>query len=189
VPRKRYFYVDETGQDTQGQLFIVAVVIAEQDLDLWRAACEEIERLSRKGRVKWTLATPDRRLAYMRLVLQSPLFASRLTFARYTEARDYPGLTTQTIALAVRYAGEDGDNVILIDGLPKERWKDYGRWIRQRGVKVWKVRGVRRDENDTLIRLADAVCGFVRAAYAGQPEMKALFDVAMRQGRIKDLRG
>jgi len=79
--------------------------------------------------------------------------------------------------------------VILVDGLPKQRWKDYARWIRQRGAKVAKVRGIRRDENDPLIRLADALCGFVRAAHEGRPDIKALFDGAIQQGVVKDLRG
>ena len=53
MPAKRYFYVDESGQDTKGQFFIVAIVISEQDADDLRMACLEIERLSRKGTRKW----------------------------------------------------------------------------------------------------------------------------------------
>ena len=46
---KRYFYIDETGQDTKGRLVVVAVIIGEHDTDDLRLACEEIEALSRKG--------------------------------------------------------------------------------------------------------------------------------------------
>jgi hypothetical protein len=190
VSNKRYYYVDETGQDTKGELFIVAIVVAGQYLEDWRKACEEIEKQSRKGKVKWRLTPHDRQIAYMRLVLQRPLFAGRLTFALYPRKQDYDTLTVQTIALAVKQAGnEGGDNVILVDGLPKQRWKDYARWIRQRGARVEKVRGVRRDENDALIRLADSVCGFVRAAHEGRAEMKAMFEAALDWGIIRDLGG
>ncbi|MBI3242331.1 MAG: DUF3800 domain-containing protein [Chloroflexi bacterium] len=187
MSNKRYYYVDETGQDTKGQLFIVAVVVAGQYLEDWRKACEEIEKQSRRGRRKWMRTTPDRRLVYIRLALQKPLFAGRLTFARHADSRDYDSLTTQTIALAVKQTGNESHNVIVVDALPKEQWQDYSRRIRRWGAKVEKVRGVRREENDALIRLADAVCGFVREAHEGRAEMKALFDAALEQGIIRDL--
>lgn len=187
--QRLFCYVDETGQDTRGAVFIVAaIIVGEEALDQWRSACEDIERLSRKGKRKWMRTTPDRRLAYMRLVLQKHLFVERLTFARHTDTRDYDRLTAQTIALAVRRAGGEGNNVVLIDALPKELWKDYARWIRRSGAKVEKVRGVRREEEDAIMRLADAVCGFVRIAYTGQSELKDMFESAVKQGRIVDLR-
>jgi hypothetical protein len=164
------------------------VVIADEELDLWRATCEAIEKQSRKGKTKWRLTPHDRQLAYMRFVLQKSLFTGRLTFALYADEHDYDNLTIQTIALAVEQADIQSDNVILVDGLPKQRWKDYARWIRQRGVAVAKVRGIRRDESDPLIRLADALCGFVRAAHEGRPDVKPLFDAALGQGVVKDLR-
>lgn len=48
VSTKRYFYVDESGQDTKGELFVVAVVITDSELDLWRSECEAIEKQSKK---------------------------------------------------------------------------------------------------------------------------------------------
>jgi hypothetical protein len=188
VPSKRYFYVDETGQDTRGELFIVSVAIVDQDdVAFLRSTCEEIERLSRKGSVKWRLAAPDRRLAYVRLVLQKSLVAGKLAFARYTDRRDYDAMMVSTIALAVKHAGEDGQATILVDGLSKERWRDYGHRLRRQGVRVSKVRGVRREENDAVIRLADAVCGFVRAAQTGHLEAKQMLDRAMKRGLVRDL--
>lgn len=50
--RRLYCYVDETGQDTRGALFIVAVVIAEEDAEHLRRVCERIERETGK-RAKW----------------------------------------------------------------------------------------------------------------------------------------
>ncbi|MFQ5617229.1 MAG: hypothetical protein ACE5GO_12325 [Anaerolineales bacterium] len=46
---KIYCYIDESGQDTKGAFFVVSVVIADQELDLWRETCENIERLSDGG--------------------------------------------------------------------------------------------------------------------------------------------
>ena len=74
MTQKFFCYVDETGQDTQGELFIVTVVTASQERNQLRQACEDIERDSRKGRRKWVKTTYSRRLAYIRQVLERPIF-------------------------------------------------------------------------------------------------------------------
>jgi hypothetical protein len=56
--------------------------------------------------------------------------------------------------------------------------------VRKLGIAVRKVRGA-RDESDELIRLADAVAGFVRDALEGSSVMQALFDQALRRGVIR----
>jgi hypothetical protein len=55
------------------------------------------------------------------------------------------------------------------------------------GFTLGKWRGVKKDENDALIRLADAVCGFVRAAREGQATMQSLLEQAIRKEIIRDL--
>lgn len=49
---KLYCYVDESGQDTEGRLFIVGGVITTQERDELTALCEQIERNVGK-RNKW----------------------------------------------------------------------------------------------------------------------------------------
>lgn len=48
--QKIYCYVDETGQDTKGELFLVSVVIAKDERDNLIEKLEEIERSTRKRR-------------------------------------------------------------------------------------------------------------------------------------------
>ena len=78
---------------------------------------------------------------------------------------------------------------MLIDALPPTQARIVGAMLHHSGVPVKKVRGVRLDENDALIRLADAVCGFARAAHEGQPEMRELFEQALRSRVLRDLTG
>jgi hypothetical protein len=42
-------------------------------------------------------------------------------------------------------------------------------------------------KNDALIRLADAVCGFVRNAVEGQPSMRAWLEFGLQVGVLHDL--
>jgi hypothetical protein len=59
--------------------------------------------------------------------------------------------------------------------------------LRRSGIRAKKVRGVRKDENDALIRLADALCGFVRLAVEGNRAMQALLNTALANGFLKDV--
>jgi len=51
--KKLYCYVDETGQDTKGALFVVSVIIAQKDRDEIVKLLENIERETGKKRTKW----------------------------------------------------------------------------------------------------------------------------------------
>jgi hypothetical protein len=187
--QKFFCYVDETGQDTRGELFIVAVVIADQERDQLRQACEDIERDSRKGRRKWIKTKYGRRLAYIRQVLERPIFEGKLNFAVYRDVQDYPSVTVQTIARALGATGEtDYRATILIDGLPRSLERMVGLQLRRLGIRAKKVRGL-KDENDALIRLADAVCGLVRGATEGQPAVQVLFEQGIQTGVLRDLSG
>ena len=187
--RKLFCYVDETGQDTRGELFIVAVVIAGRGRNQFRQACEDIERDSRKGRRKWVKTTYSRRLAYIRQVLERAIFEGKLHFAVYRDMQDYSSSTVQTIARALSATGEtDYKTTILIDGLPRSLERMVGLQLRRLGIRAKKVRGL-KDENDALIRLADAVCGLVRAATEGQPTMRALFERGIQTGVLRDWSG
>lgn len=158
MTQKLYCYVDETGQDTQGE------------------------------RVKWIKTRYDRRLAYIRRVLQQPIFQGKLNFAIYRDTREYLSLTVQTVAQAILiHAQEPYKATVLIDGLPRSQRAKVGTRLRRLGVRIRKVRGVRKDESDALIRLADALCGFVRAASEGQEAMKQLFEWGKKAGYLCEL--
>lgn len=183
--RQLFCYVDETGQDTQGEFFIVALVIAEQDIEALRLACERIETQTGK-RAKWIKTRYARRVDYMRQVLDSPTFHRRLFTVIYTNQRDYFTLTLRAIAHALTLGGgEDYQATIRIDGLPRKHERAAALQLRRMGVARGHVKGVRRDENDALIRLADALCGLARAAREGQAEMQALWERALQAGVVR----
>ncbi len=190
MARKLFCYVDESGQDTRGELFIVSVVVSEQEKEQFRQVCEDIERESHKGQRKWTKTTYDRRRDYIRRVLNTPIFIGKLNFAIYRDSLDYSALTVQTIVRTLAAIGAvDYKATVLIDGLPRPLEQAVGRQLRQQGVNAKKVRGVKRDENDALIRLADAVCGLVRGAVEGQPAMRAFVEQGLRVGVLRELPG
>ena len=91
---KLYCYVDETGQDTKGQLFIVSVAIVADDSqrEIALQRCTAIEHKTGKGRRKWTKTRHPQRASYIENILEEPLFQGQLYFSVYSESTDYLSL-------------------------------------------------------------------------------------------------
>ena len=76
--QKLYCYVDETGQDTKGAFFIVALVLINKERDDLRKLLMRAEDDSRKGKLKWKKATRKQKSAYITAVLNAAAFQGRL---------------------------------------------------------------------------------------------------------------
>ena len=99
--QKLFCYVDETGQDTRGALFIVSVVITSEDRDPLRRTLETIERSSGKRRRKWNHTKPAARAAYVDEVLRRVTPAITLAYDVYPNTMNYPAKTVLTIARCI----------------------------------------------------------------------------------------
>ena len=186
--QKIYCYVDETGQDTQGQFFIVSVIVTGEMRDRLGARLEEIEKATRKGNVKWIRSRSLFRLAYMKAVLSDPLFKNTLHFSHYEQTKKYMVLTVLATARAIATVPDRGVAAVYVDGLPKSRVQWFSTELRRLSVRTSKVVGVRKEESDAFIRLADAYCGFVRQALMAADEpINELFEQAKKQGYLKEL--
>ncbi len=189
MPEKLYCYVDETGQDTRGELFIVGVVALGDDREAARQFLRECEESSGKHKRKWQRSQWRRRLAYIESALSSPLFRERLFFVRYTQTTDYVSCVPDAIARVIHAAAQTSDvrPTIFIDGLAKQERHRVGSSLRRLGVSSRKVRGL-RDESDEFIRLSDALAGFVRDALEQQSsQISDLYRDAVRRQVIQDL--
>ena len=186
--QKLYCYVDETGQDTRGALFIVTVIITAENRDHLRELLEHIEQTSGKGQVKWIAARDDTRRTYISTILADSRFKQTINYARHHSGTDYLHWTVLTTARAVAaHTTGEYEATVFVDGLPKSKRESFGAALRDLNIKTKKIRGVRKEESDALVRLADAACGFVRAALSGRSELRALLDQAKAEGFIREL--
>src|SRR4051794_19378676 len=116
--QKLYCYVDETGQDTEGQFFLVAVVFARAERDELRQYVADIEERSGKQTRKWSRSTPRQRVAYMQAVLTHMDLAGNLYYSQYESTRAYVDLTVLSVAKAINaHTAEPYAATILVDGL------------------------------------------------------------------------
>ena len=139
-----------------------------------------------KGKVKWIEAKHEIRMAYVRQVLSLKLVEKRLFYDVFTNSERYLVLTILTIARSIfkSVIQDDYQASVFIDGLPKNQEMKVATELRHLQIRIRKVRGVRKDENDSLIRLVDALCGLVRLRAEGKKEVVFLLDQAEKRGVI-----
>ena len=162
--------MDETGQDTQGEIFVVSVVVTGQQRDTLLRLCEQLEKVSGKQKDKWGAAKHERRMRYLGHVFADDRFKGILRYTVFRQTRNYDAATGSAIARAVRDTRPIGNykTLIYVDGLSKTKRHEYAVNLRHLGLSVRQVRGIARDESNSLIRLADALAGFVRDALEGE---------------------
>ena len=147
-------------------------VLTADNQERVRQALERLERASGKGLRKWVKATPRQRLAYMTPVLQLPALHGRLFAAHFTDTTTYLPcvLTAITRAVITGAAGQPARATILIDGLQKGIRQNAAAALRAQlqpqQIRLEKVRGL-HEQSDALMRLADALAGFVRHGLEG----------------------
>ena len=181
--QKIYCYVDETGQDTKGNFFLVTVVVLDHDRETLQTKLESIEQISRKGTRKWFHTNKVRRQQYIRELIASGAFTKSLFYSKYEDGKSYLDLTIFTTAKAIlQKAQHPYETTIIVDGLLQSEWHRFAAGLRRLNIEVRKVRGG-REQGDPLLRLADAIAGFVRDAIEGDEVMVELY----KQGMSKDL--
>ena len=82
--QKLYCYVDETGRDTGGTLFIVSVVITEKEQQELRKKLEIIESQTKKRFSKWIKTKKDIKQKYLQKIIETNLFIDKIFFAQHT---------------------------------------------------------------------------------------------------------
>jgi Protein of unknown function (DUF3800) len=164
-----YAYVDESGQETRGRIFIVGTVVAGTDQDVLLGQLEAIEARSRKRHLKWQRARPAYRQAYMHELLGLDRLRGCLFVSVFHHTRRYHETTAAAAARAIRLKARGPYKVtVLVDGLQRTQRRVFAQELRTARVNPYKVRGVLKEEHNAMIRLADALCGLVRDAEEGQ---------------------
>lgn len=186
-PHKLCCFVDESGQDTKGDLFIVSIIITQSEYAALEIELERIEEQSGKGKVKWRDARDSARVEYITRILTLEVLAGKLTYNLFHDTQDYLKSTVDAVARSISFYAASARVTVFVDGLPKSQVKWFGTELRRRQVAVKKVRGVRREESSSLMRLADALCGFVRAAITGRSDLEEMLIRAKDEGIVKEL--
>lgn len=164
-------FVDETGQDSRGRFFLVSVVIAERSsLDQLREQLVELERTTKKGKKKWRRTRPDQRTQYLDGLVPILKEIAPVYWRTFVDSASYPLRTAEATIAAIthRDPARTALLVVVVDGLNWQERNAFARVFRQHQRRWQKLTGA-RDETDPVIRLADALAGFLRDRHENQP--------------------
>lgn len=160
--KKFYCYVDETGQDTKGELFLVTVIIEiSTDLQTLQDKLFKIEKFSKKKH-KWSKSSFKVRQIYLKQILTIKEVKNTIYYSIYNDTKSYIKLTALTIAKAIsakklrNYTAN-----ILIDGLNQKSMYQIRNELKKLKISYTRIRGL-KDEQDVILRLADNITGLLR---------------------------
>lgn len=167
---KLCFYVDETGQDTEGKFFLVSIVIADiKQRDILEQKFEEIEKSTGKKKKKWTRMEFVEREKYIKKIAELKELKESIYYSSYEETKTYTHLTALSVAKAI-FAKQKTDSYsasVIIDGLTKKDTEKIRSELKKLKIKYDNIRGM-KDEQSAFLRLADSIAGLLRDAIENQ---------------------
>ncbi len=187
--KKLYAYIDESGQDTKGFVFVVSVLVLGGEVD---SICKELEKVeveSRKKNTKWNKSHHEFRKAYIEGVLKMKSLKGTMFFEMFSDTKKYIELTSFATAKAIlkKSGGDNYKVTVFVDGFKKKEIEVFSRGLRDLRIKTRKIRGVKKDENNAFIRLVDAICGLVRDKEDGNKWASAAVAKLIKEKYIQEL--
>jgi hypothetical protein len=185
--QKLYCYVDETGQDTRSQVFIVVAVVSEEEQSQLRQQLIDVEQASGIGISKWNNASHDRRIKFLQTVLDQGIAKGDLFYSSYEKPIPYFFPLLDLVAKAIKAKAEGAYKTkVYVDGIDRKKAKELTNALRIEGISLGLVK-MRRDESEPLIRLADRWAGCVRAAIEGNSEPNRVVKQAKQQKYLREI--
>jgi hypothetical protein len=181
-----YCYVDESGQDTAGRFFAVSILITPAEREELQRSIAKIERDSGKRNVKWKKSRPKSRQQYIEQIADMEEVRESLFVATYKDSKEYLVDTADAIAKSLRRKQAERA-VVYVDALSAAEKTRLKRQLRPSVTIPTQVRGMRREENNSFIRLVDAICGLVRDANEGNEWAKLMVAKLKRRDLLKTL--
>ena len=170
VPQKLHVYADETGQDTAGRLFIVGIVLVrDTELDRLEERFLKFEGRSRHLCKKWHRTRPEQKGVFAAEFPVLSALGATFAWSEWTSETKYMFQTGETVARAAQTCAAGAQITLTVDGLKEAERHVIAAILRRHRVRCRRIRLNCRDESHPLLRLADAVAGFLRDVCEGAP--------------------
>lgn len=185
--KKFYCYVDETGQDSASDFFIVVAVVTEKERELIRKKLETIERLAGTNRKKWHKVRHENRMRYLAYMLEQKIAAGGVYVAYYRKPIPYFFPMIDVLEKAIKQAAKEKYRAsIYVDGIDQQKAKELTNALRASGISLRIVKS-RRDESEPFIRLADMWAGCMRSALLQRKDTRDMIERAKQEHYLRDL--
>lgn len=186
--QKLYCYVDEAGQDSGSEFFVVVAVVSAEEQNPLRIKLERIETLAGTNRKKWHKVRHENRMRYLAMVLQEKIVQGGIYIAHYRKPLPFFFPMLYVIEKAIKAFAHGPYRLNLyVDGIDQYKAKQLTNALRATGISLRLVKS-RRDESEPLIRLADMWAGCIRSALLKHPDAQDLFKRAKQAAYVHDIR-
>lgn len=111
---KLYCYVDESGQNTKGKVFVVSVVVTGQKREELIKICEQLEQVSGKRKDKWGEADHEERMRYLHHIFADDRFRGCLRYEVFRQTIDYDTATIKGIVASIKWEKPSSKYTTLI---------------------------------------------------------------------------
>jgi len=184
---KLYCFVDETGQDTTGKLFLVAIVLHDTEtLPALEKILELLEQETGKNKLKWKKTSKHIKTKYLEGLVNVKELRGSIFYSTYHWTKEYSKLTSLTIAKAILAKSYvDYEVSIVIDGLNGREKEVVTKELKGLKIKYRKIRGM-KDEQSVFLRLADTMAGFLRDMTEKQIYTKAIIKDFLQKNIVKE---
>ena len=154
-------YLDDSGQQSRGQFFVIAgVAIAHERAAVSSALCYA-ETLSRKHLRDWHKTNPDRRISYLTHACAIPAVHAKAFYKVHANCgrADLMQLRVDAVQTAIAVFAHQNKRAIYYEGLTRANRESLEHGLRRRGLKCQ----VRNGQFETVpeVRLADALAGMI----------------------------
>lgn len=187
--QKLYCYVDESGQDVTSKFFVVvAVLVFAEDRMTLQDRLLTKEDAARTGRRKWNNLQHNRRLVYLRSLLDQSIGSKRVFFVRYKKPIPYFFPVIEILEKSINHMGGSSISArVYVDGTNKTIARALTNALRSRGISLTMIKG-KRDENEPLIRLADMWAGCIRSALLHKFDAQEIFERAQKEDYLVEIK-
>lgn len=157
----------------------MAIVISDKrQLDNLEQVLLKLENRTGKRTRKWGWLNLKEKTRYLQSVLGVGALRQSIFYSIHESSKEYTRLTALSIAGAVLAKVDNGSDYkanIFIDGLKGKEEETVRREVKKLKVRYGRIRGLAHKKS-ALIRLADAMAGFLRDYQEGEDYASRFFD-------------
>jgi hypothetical protein len=184
--KKLYCYVDETGQDTGSDVFIVVAVLDFGGQDLVRRELSNIEEATKVHKRKWFNFRSPAKEEFLRTCTEKELPKGGTHYGAFKKPTDYFLPMLEVVERAIKRSTRNHPYraIVYVDGIDKKKAKELTGELRTKGITLSYVRSA-RDESEPLLRLADRWAGCIRSGIEGSGSNLKLTSKAEKEGYLQ----
>jgi len=162
MKQKLYCYVDESGQDTKSDIFVVVAIVNDNNQEKIRAQLLLLEKQTKIKATKWHKTSNVIKYEFLKEQMARKILSGDIYFGRFPKPIPYFLPIIEVLEKAIKLKAKNNyTSNVYIDSIDKKKSLELTNALRVKNIKLTLVKS-RKDESEPVIRLADRWAGYIR---------------------------